>query len=193
MTFNTAIAQVRPCHLMVRSESEWDALALPLRNFHHGKDEELIGRLVQPFLQSWRTITTHLLQDTFDAAGIAVSAPEHPWGIAILTANGNSCEPLLYDSADTVRGPAQAIPNGPLRLLTSDETITRYTTSLRSLPVEDLQLERNYKPAKSHTETQVQPDAPASPVRRVFMNPVHAAALDNLQSEAEDEDESFSK
>lgn len=110
MTFNAAIAQVRPCHLMVRSESEWDALALPLRNTHHGEDEELIGRLVQPFLQSWRTITAHLLQDTFDAAGITVSAPEHPWGIAILTANGNSCEPLLCHVADTVRGPVQAGP-----------------------------------------------------------------------------------
>lgn len=87
----------------------------------------------------------------------------------------------------------QAVLDGRLRLLTFDETIIRYTTSLRSLPSEDLQLECIYKPAKSHTETQVRPDAPASAGRRVFMNPVHAAALDRIQESEAEDDESFSK
>lgn len=133
MTFNAAIAQIRTGHLMVRDASEWDALALALSNAYHGKDDELIEVLLPPFVQSWRTVTTYVLRDTFDAAGITVKAAEHPWGIATLSANGSSCEPLLCEAEDTDDGRAQAAVYGGLRLLTFEETMTEYTTCLSRL------------------------------------------------------------
>jgi hypothetical protein len=133
MTFNAAIAQIRTGHLMVRDTSEWDDLALALGNAYDSKDDELIEQLLPPFVQSWRTITTYVLRDTFDAAGITVTAPEHPWGIATLTANGNSCEPLLCHAEDTDDGRAEAAVDGGLRLLTFEETMTRYATCLSRL------------------------------------------------------------
>jgi hypothetical protein len=48
-------------------------------------------------LQAWRTVTIYVLRDTLDAAGITVTAPEHPWGIATVAANGKTCEPLLCE------------------------------------------------------------------------------------------------
>ncbi|MDE8671037.1 hypothetical protein PY310_20990 [Pseudarthrobacter sp. H3Y2-7] len=133
MTFNAAIAQIRTGHLMVRDAREWDALAMDLTSAYHGKDDELIEQLRPPFVQSWRTVTTYVLRDTFDAAGITVTAPEHPWGIATLTANGSSCEPLLCEVEDTEDGRAEAAVYGGLRLLTFEETMTAYTTCLSRL------------------------------------------------------------
>lgn len=112
MTFNSAIAQIRTGHLMVRDASEWDALAMALTIAYHGKDDELIEQLRPPFLQSWRTVTSYVLRDTFDAAGITVTAPEHPWEIATLSANGSSCEPLLCEAEDTDDGRAAAAVYG---------------------------------------------------------------------------------
>ena len=135
MTFNAgmAITRIRTGHLMVRDASEWDALARDLSSAYHGKDDELIEELRSPFLQSWRTVSTYVLRDTFDAAGIMVTPPEHPWGIAILSANGSSCEPLLCEAEDTDDGRAAAAVYGGLQLLTFEETMTTYTTCLSRL------------------------------------------------------------
>lgn len=120
-------------HLMVRDASEWDALALTLGSAYHGKDDELIEQLLPAFLQSWRTVSTYVLRDTFDAAGITVRAPEHPWGIATLTANGSNSEPLLCEAEDTDDGRAEAAVYGGLRLLTFEEAMTAYTACLSRL------------------------------------------------------------
>ncbi|MCA4135487.1 hypothetical protein [Arthrobacter sp. M4] len=133
MTFNAATAQIRNGHLMVRDAREWDALALALSNAYHGKDDELIEQLRPSFVQSWRTVTTYVLRDTFDAADITVTAPEHSWGIATLSAHGRRCEPLLCEVEDTDDGRAEAAVYGGLRLLTFEETMTAYTTCLRRL------------------------------------------------------------
>lgn len=133
MTFNAAIAQIRTGHLMVRDAREWDALALALSNAYHGKDDELIEQLLPPFVQSWRTVTAYVLRDTFDTAGITVTAPEHPWGIATLSANGSSCQPLLCEAEDTDDGRAEAAVYGGLRLQTFEEIMTSYTTCLNRL------------------------------------------------------------
>jgi hypothetical protein len=133
LTFNAAIAQIRTGHLMVRDAREWEALAVALTIAYHGKDDELIEQLRPPFLQSWRTVTNYVLRDTFDAAGIAVTGPEHPWGIAILSANGSSCEPLLSEAEDTDDGRAAAAVYGGLQLLTFEEAMATYTTCLSRL------------------------------------------------------------
>lgn len=133
MTFNAASAQIRTAHLMVRSAEEWDALRFALSSAYHGKDDELIDKLLPPFLQSWRTVTTYVLRDTFDAAGITVATPEHPWGIASLSANGAVCEPLLYEAEDAQEGRAEAAVYGGLRLLRFEETMSAYTACLHRL------------------------------------------------------------
>lgn len=133
MTFNAAIAQIRHGHLMVRDADEWDALALALGAAYDSKDNELIEQLLPPFLQSWRTVTAYVLRDAFDAAGITVTAPDHPWGIAALSMNGRSCEPLLCHAEDTHDGRAEAAAYGGLRLLTFEEAIAGYTTCLSRL------------------------------------------------------------
>lgn len=133
MTFNAAIAQIRTGHLMVRDANEWDALALAVTSAYHAKDDDLIEQLLPPFIQSWRTVTTYVLRDTFDAAGITVRAAEHPWGIATLTANGSSTEPLLCEAEDTHDGRAEATVYGGLKLLTFEETLARYTACLSTL------------------------------------------------------------
>ena len=133
MTFTTAIAQIRTGHLMVRDAAEWDALALALSNAYHGKDDELIEQLLPPFVHSWRTVTTYVLRETLETAGITVTAPEHPWGIATLTVNGSSCEPLLCEAEDTDDGRAEAAVYGGLRLLTFEEAMTSYAACLNRL------------------------------------------------------------
>lgn len=133
MTFKASTAQIRNGHLMVRDAHEWDSLALALTHAYLAKDDELIEQLLPPFLQSWRTVTTYVLKDTLDAAGITVAIPEHPWGIATLSANGRSSEPLLCETEDTDDGRAEAAVYGGLRLLTFEEVMIGYTRCLSRL------------------------------------------------------------
>lgn len=194
MTFNAAIAQVRASHLMVRDAHEWDALARSLSTAYHGKDDELIDQLLPPFLQSWRTVSTYVLRDIFDATGITVTASEHPWGIATLTANRTSCEPLLCDAEDSVEGRAEAAVYGGLRLQTFEETMTSYATCLGRLSGEELQRELIYKPAKARNETEIpqREQAPPKQARKVVMNPAHAALLRDVEGRDKESDEGFS-
>lgn len=133
MTLNETIARLRAGHLMVRNAQEWDELSTSLGRAYDSKDDELIEQLGPPFLQSWRTVTRYVLLDTFDAAGIAVTGPSHPWGIATLTANGTCCEPLPChaDEADGAR--AEAAAYGGFQLLTFADTMTNYADCLTRL------------------------------------------------------------
>jgi hypothetical protein len=131
MTLNETIARLRAGHLMVRNAQEWDELSTSLWRAYDSQDEELIEQLRPPFLQSWRTVTRYVLRDTFDAAGIAVTDPSHPWGIATLTANGTSCEPLLCP-ADQAEWAEADVYEG-LQLLTFADTITNYADCLARL------------------------------------------------------------
>jgi hypothetical protein len=133
MTLSETIDRLRTAHLMVRDANEWDGLAAALADAYHAKDDDLIEQLQPPFLQSWRTVTHYVLRDTFDAAGISVAEPGHQWGIATLTANGVSREPLLCH-ADPPTGYhlASAATDGP-RLLTFAETMTYYSECLAPL------------------------------------------------------------
>jgi hypothetical protein len=106
-------------------------LAQDLTLAYHAKDDELIEQLRPRSLQSWRTVTTNVLRDTLDAAGITVTAPEHPWGIATLSANGSSSEPLLCHVEDG--GRAAAAVYGGLQLLTFEEAMATYTTCISRL------------------------------------------------------------
>ncbi|MFJ5958823.1 hypothetical protein ACIQC5_23025 [Paenarthrobacter sp. NPDC092416] len=130
MTLNETIARLRAGHLMVREAHEWDELSGDLAQAYASNDDDLIEQLRPPFLQSWRTVTRYVLRDTFDAAGISVTEPGHPWGIATLTANGASCEPLLC-GADTL-SPLAPEPGG-LQLLTFAEAMTHYADCLGQL------------------------------------------------------------
>src|SRR5690242_15827391 len=100
MAFNDAIARLRTGHLMVRDVGEWDELSTNLAQAYESNDDELIEQRRPAFLQSWRTVTGYVLRDTFEAAQIVVTSPTHPWGIAVLSANGLSCEPLLCSAGD---------------------------------------------------------------------------------------------
>ncbi|MGR0162186.1 hypothetical protein [Paenarthrobacter nitroguajacolicus] len=133
MTLNETIDRLRAAHLMVRDAHEWDALSANLRGAYDANDEDLVEQLQQPYVQSWRTVTHYVLRDTFDAAGISVTEPSHPWGIATLTANGVSREPLLCrnDQLDAL-GSAAASIGGP-RLLTFAEAMTYYADCLAPL------------------------------------------------------------
>lgn len=133
MTLNETIARLRAAHLMVRDAHEWDALSAALSDAYDSDDDDLIEQLQQPFVQSWRTVTHYVLRDTFDAAGISVTDPSHPWGIATLTANGFSREPVLcqVDLADP-QGSAVTTAGGP-KLLTFAEAMTYYSDCLAPL------------------------------------------------------------
>ena len=120
MTLNETIARLQAAHLMVRDAKEWDELSTNLWAAYDANDEELVEQLRSPFLQSWRTVTRYVLRDTFDAAGISVGEPTRPWGIATLTANGTTSEPLLC--------PAEGF-----QLLTFDEILSGYSDSLEPL------------------------------------------------------------
>lgn len=74
---------------------KWDTLSFELFRAYGGKDDELIEKLREPFLMGWRAVTRNLLADTLESAGIRVSAPAHPWGVATLEWDGLRCEPLL--------------------------------------------------------------------------------------------------
>ncbi|GAB2719244.1 hypothetical protein ACX801_19520 [Arthrobacter bambusae] len=132
MTLNETIARLRAGHLMVRDAQEWDELSMDLGRAYRSNDDELIEQLQPQFLQSWRTVTRYVLRDTFDAAGIAVTDPSHPWGIARLTANGTSCEPLLChaDEASTDRAEAT---HGGVQLLNFADAMTHYADCLTRL------------------------------------------------------------
>ncbi|WP_442542445.1 hypothetical protein ACSBOX_10870 [Arthrobacter sp. KN11-1C] len=132
MTLNETIARLRAGHLMVRDAEEWDELSTDLERAYGSNDDELFEQLHPQFLQSWRTVTRYVLRDTFDAAGIAVTDPSHPWGIAILSANGTSCEPLLCRSEETGIEKAGAADGG-LQLLTFADAMTHYTDCLTLL------------------------------------------------------------
>ncbi|MDQ0028462.1 hypothetical protein [Arthrobacter bambusae] len=133
MTLNETIARLRAGHLMVRDAREWDELSTDLGRAYDSNDDELIEQLQPQFLQSWRTVTRYVLRDTFDAAGIAVTDPSHPWGIATLTANGTSCEPLLcHPDAAGTDGLALATSGG-LQLRNFADTMTDYTDCLALL------------------------------------------------------------
>ncbi|WP_028267041.1 hypothetical protein [Arthrobacter sp. MA-N2] len=132
MTLNETIARLRAGHLMVRDAQEWDELSTNLGLAYDSKDDELIEQLRPPFLQSWRTVTRYVLRDTLDAAGINVADPNHPWGIATLTANGISCEPLLCHADETDAETGAAVYDGP-QLLTFADTLTNYTDCLTRL------------------------------------------------------------
>ncbi|MGO4250068.1 hypothetical protein AB4Y87_22975 [Paenarthrobacter sp. RAF54_2] len=120
MRLNETIARLRAAHLMVRDAKEWDELSMNLWAAYDANDEELIEQLRSPFLQSWRTVTRYVLRDTFDAAGITVGEPTHPWGIATLSAKGASCEPLLCRTEG-------------FQLLTFAEILSSYSDSLEPL------------------------------------------------------------
>ena len=120
MTLNETIARLRAAHLMVRDAKEWDELSVNLWTAYQANDEELVEQLRPPFLQSWRTVTRYVLRDTFDAAGISVGEPSHPWGIATLTANGTTSEPLLCRAEG-------------FQLLTFAEIMSSYSDSLEPL------------------------------------------------------------
>lgn len=187
MTFNAALFSIRPAHLLVRNVEEWDALRFELTRAYDGKDDELIDELLPPYLESWRAVTSNLLRDAFNAAGVTVAAPKHAWGIAVLTMNGSSCEPLLCDAEDTVDGRAEAAVYGGLRLLNFEGAVASYAASLRRLPGEDLQRELIRKRAKSRTDTEVQQRTQAlKPVRKVTQDPAHEAALRRIQEREEE-------
>lgn len=132
MTLNETIARLRAGHLMVRDAREWDELSTELRRAYDSNDDELIEQLQPQFLQSWRTVTRYVLRDTFEAVGIAVTDPGHPWGIATLTANGTSCEPLLCQAGESGSEKAEAAYAG-LQLLTFADTMTNYVGCLTRL------------------------------------------------------------
>jgi hypothetical protein len=117
---------------MVRDAEEWDELSADLGRAYDSNDDELIEQLQPQFLQSWRTVTRYVLRDTFEAAGIAVADPSHPWGIARLTANGTSREPLLCHSGEPGTEKAEA-DYGGLKLLTFAGAMTSYVDCLTLL------------------------------------------------------------
>ncbi|MGO4432178.1 hypothetical protein AB4Y88_02420 [Paenarthrobacter sp. RAF9] len=125
MTLNETIAHVEAAHLMVRDDKEWDGLSKGLLDAYNIQDEDLIEQLRPPFLQSWRTVTTYVLRDAFDATGITVADPNHPWGIATLMANGTSSEPILW--RETKDGGAG------FELLTFSEAMAHYADCLKGL------------------------------------------------------------
>ncbi|MCR1160237.1 hypothetical protein NEK97_02025 [Paenarthrobacter sp. UW852] len=131
MTLNETIAHVEAAHLMVRDDKEWDGLSKGLLDAYNIQDEDLIEQLKPPFLQSWRTVTTYVLRDAFDATEITVADPNHPWGIATLMANGTSSEPILWreagDGNRSIEGPAG------FELLKFSEAMTHYADCLKSL------------------------------------------------------------
>ena len=133
MTLSETIDRLETAHLMVRDAEEWDGLTAALADAYRTRDDDLVEQLLPPFLQSWRTVTHYVLRDTFDSAGISVTEPSHPWGIATLTAFGVRREPVLcqmdqVDSADQV-GAAAGAPT----LLTFAEAMRYYAGCLASL------------------------------------------------------------
>ncbi|SDW57398.1 hypothetical protein SAMN04487912_103413 [Arthrobacter sp. cf158] len=133
MTLNETIARLRAGHLMVRDAGEWDALSTELGAAYITNDDELVEQLRPPFLQSWRTVTRYVLRDMFESAEIDVTEPGHPWGIATLTGNGTTAEPLLCFPGSTHGGSVEAAGVHGIRLMTFEETMAHYTNCLEHL------------------------------------------------------------
>ncbi|UKA51715.1 hypothetical protein LFT48_09450 [Arthrobacter sp. FW305-123] len=133
MTLNETIDRLRTAHLMVRDADEWDGLTAALADAYRRQDDDLVEQLQPPFLQSWRTVTHYVLRDTFDAAGISVTDPSRPWGIATLTANGVSREPALCRVDPPVPQHAESTAAEGPELLTFAEVMTYYAECLSPL------------------------------------------------------------
>ncbi|MFE4196766.1 hypothetical protein ACFRJ9_12930 [Paenarthrobacter sp. NPDC056912] len=133
MTLNETIARLRAGHLMVRDAREWDALAAELRTAYENNDDELVEQLRPPFVQSWRTVTRYVLRDMFDAADIEVTEPGHRWGIATLTGNGTSLEPLLCLAGPSDEDAIDATDVLGRQLFTFEETMAHYADCLTPL------------------------------------------------------------
>jgi hypothetical protein len=97
------------------------------------KEDERIEQLREPFLAGWRAVTRNLLIDTLESAGIRVSSPAHPWGLAILEWDGQSCEPQLCAPEELPDALGAAAVHGGLRLLSFDEVMAAYTACLVQL------------------------------------------------------------
>lgn len=130
MTLDETLAHLRAAHLMVRDAQEWDGLTTALRSAYEANDEDLIEQLWPPYLQSWRTVTGNVLRDTFDSAGISVADPHHPWGIATLTANGFSSEPLLCLVDEARADATETATSDTIRLLSFTEALNHYADCL---------------------------------------------------------------
>lgn len=61
-------------------------------------DGGLVEDLERPRMHAWRSVARTMVADELVGAGISVSAPEHPWGIAVLKRGGRTGEPLLCDT-----------------------------------------------------------------------------------------------
>ncbi|WP_197412774.1 hypothetical protein [Arthrobacter sp. EpRS71] len=133
MTLSETIDRLRTAHLMVRDANEWDGLTAALADAYRRQDDDLIEQLQPPFLQSWRTVTHYVLRDTFDAAGISVTDHSRPWGIATLTANGVSREPVLCRMDPTVPQHAEGTAAEGPELLTFAEVMTYYAECMAPL------------------------------------------------------------
>ncbi|MDQ0241452.1 hypothetical protein [Arthrobacter bambusae] len=130
----TISARVRTTHLLVRTAEEWDALSFELFRVYDGKDDELIEKLREPFLAAWRAVTRNLLAGTLESAGIKVSAPAHPWGVATLEWDVLRCEPLLCSVDEELPDALEeAAVYGGLRLQTFDEVMAAYEDCLVQL------------------------------------------------------------
>lgn len=130
----TIAARVRSAHLLVRTAAEWDTLSFELFRAYDGKDDELIVELREPFVMGWRAVTRNLLTDTLESAGIKVSAPAHPWGVATLEWDGLRCEPLLCSvDPDLPDALEEAAVYGGLRLRSFDEVMAAYEDCLVQL------------------------------------------------------------
>ncbi|WP_311212123.1 MULTISPECIES: hypothetical protein [unclassified Arthrobacter] len=130
MTLDETLGHLRAAHLMVRDAQEWDGLTTALRSAYAAGDEDLIEQLRSPYLQSWRTVTGNVLRDTFDSAGISVADPAHPWGIATLTANGFSAEPVLCLVDEAHADATETARPDTVRLLTFSEALDHYADCL---------------------------------------------------------------
>lgn len=82
----------------------------------------------------WRAVALNLLTDTMESAGIRVSSPVHPWGIASLEWDGLRCEPLLCSVDEELPDALEeAAVYGGLRLRLFEEVMAAYTTCLVQL------------------------------------------------------------
>ncbi|GAB2713840.1 hypothetical protein ACX801_18215 [Arthrobacter bambusae] len=130
----TISARVRSAHLLVRTAEEWDELSFELFRAYDGKDDELIEELREPFLMGWRAVARNLLTDTLESAGIRVSGPVHPWGVATLEWDGLRCEPLLCSVDEELPDALEAAAvYGGLNLRTFDEVMAAYEDCLVQL------------------------------------------------------------
>lgn len=130
LSLNEMNARIRSGHLLVRPAQEWDELSAALTLARRSKDADLVERMQNALLHSWQAVATKVLADTFDSAGIAVTSPTHPWGIATFSVAGNSCEPLLCKEGSGVGLPATIIQP---QLLDFESVMNGYVRCLEKL------------------------------------------------------------